>query len=172
MKEKARMPGKGVFVAVTVWSLLFVRFAAICCAQGEENPGRLFFTHEEKRALQALRWQDREVQGSRPVAAEEPPREIFLRGVLWGESGRHWLWFEGPAGFADDSEEAAQLQLPLATGKGVPVLLPGGSLQQELRPGQILDQATGQVQELYEALRVAAQGTEQAEGGGDGLQAR
>jgi hypothetical protein len=168
MKEKARLPGKGVSVAVTVWSLLFAWFAAICCAQGKETPGRLFFSHEEKKALQALRWQGREPQENRPAGAEASPREIFLRGVLWAESGRHWLWLEGPTGFANGPAEAARLQLPLVTGKGVPVLLPGGSLQQGLRPGQVLNQTSGLVRELYEI----GPGRGQEEERRDGFQVR
>lgn len=174
MKKRRPFSWQGCLAWVIVLVLLVAGPGTVRCLQGEELPGRLFFTPKERKVLQSLRFQGKEPQGEnhQPSGSEKSTvQEIFLRGVVWGAGGRPSVWLENPARPGISLTDEAELQVLEAGDREMLVLLPGNSVEQALRPGQILNQATGQVRELYQGLRPVRAKTGE-EDGGDGQQMR
>lgn len=102
-----------------------------------ESLGRLFFTPEQRAALDLAR-------RTQPVAgqgADAPSDGVTLNGIVTRSDGHRTVWINGrpqPAGVATTRSPAA-----------ASIPLPGGGGQVRLRVGQTLDPASGKVEEGY-----------------------
>ncbi len=104
-------------------------------AQAEEL-GRLFFTPEQRQALDARR---KARLPDRPAAAVASPT-VRLDGYVRRSSGRSTVWVNGEA--TDDTS-----RLPSTSDGRVGVRTGEGSGRVELKPGQTLDRGNGEVRD-------------------------
>ena len=120
---------------------------------GEPHVGRLFFTPEQREALD----QQRRIaiaNANRPAVAKPeaekpklPPRDMTLNGVIRRSDGETTVWVNGKplhGGFAE-----ADIAPGSIGREGVAVTLPGSSKRVELKVGQTVDATTGAVEESY-----------------------
>jgi hypothetical protein len=97
--------------------------------------GRLFFTPEQREALDARRRaRVPDKPAAAPVIASPTTR---LDGYVHRSDGKHTVWVNG------DTADAA----PQADGR-VPVTAGDGGARVRLKPGQVLDRGTGEVTDV------------------------
>ena len=109
---------------------------AFCPALAAQEMGRLFFTPEQREALDARRRaRVPDKPAAAPVAASPTTR---LDGYVTRSDGKHTVWVNGDT--ADDSA-------PQADGR---VSVPAGDSRARVRlkPGQVLDRGTGEVTDV------------------------
>ncbi len=102
---------------------------------GAELPGRLFFTAEERSALDAARLKETRTQEGSTASAT-----LTLDGLVQRRGGKSTVWINGVAHSADELPAAGKL-LP----NGVSLQTPHGRVP--LKTGQTLDMEHGTVKE-------------------------
>lgn len=112
-------------------------------AAGADLPGRLFFTPQQRAALDRTRGQP-----ARPVApgAQATTASVTFNGFVKPSDGRPTVWLNDkalsgkdlPPGYAVAPDQPAALKLP------------GQKGQVQLKPGQSLDPASGKIVERYQ----------------------
>lgn len=117
--------------------LVLVSFGEPCAAQ---EIGRLFFTPEQRQALDARRRARLPDRPSAPVVASPTTR---LDGYVVRENGKSTVWVNGEA-LPETASEA-----PRIGGSGrVTVNVGEGGTRGSLRPGETLDRGTGEVKDV------------------------
>ena len=114
--------------------------------------GRLFFTPEQRAALDARR---KARVPDRPAVNTVVSPTTRLDGYVKRSGGRSTVFVNGDA-LLEGTTEAPVVD-PERRGGRVPVLAGEGAGRIELRPGEVLDRSTGQVRDvLGESGRVQA----------------
>lgn len=114
--------------------------------------GRLFFTPEQRAALDARR---KARVPDRPAVNNVVSPTTRLDGYVKRSGGRSTVFVNGDA-LLEGTTEAPVVD-PERRGGRVPVLAGEGAGRIELRPGEVLDRSTGQVRDvLGESGRVQA----------------
>jgi hypothetical protein len=109
-----------------------------------EPLGRLFFTPEQRNALDAGK------QVSKPRAATAAPRALKLNGVVTRSDNETTVWVNGRT-VGNNGTSAAGVAASAADPAAARVKLRGMGTQVKLRVGQSLDRSTGKVTEAYES---------------------
>lgn len=124
-------------------SLLCAMLFAVGGAQADDL-GRLFTTSAERAHIDALRagMATAAPTGAEPVESDQ----IILNGTLTGSDGKRLAWINGTPVAASSSARNVTL---LHDGQ-VRLQLRDGALKRDLKPGQGVDTASGQVFETYE----------------------
>lgn len=125
---------------ITILSLVFVTAVAA------EDFGRLFTTPEQRRALDALRYQKETVRVKIPderntdevkEIEQEPLAPITLRGLIYREDGRSAAWINDASTLEGDlSLEDIQVNTEDISSQRVPIRLPMEDRTIELRVGE------------------------------------
>jgi hypothetical protein len=114
-------------------ALLCIAFSPALPAQ---ELGRLFFTPEQRQALDARRRaRVPDKPAAAPVIASPTTR---LDGYVRRSDGKHTVWVDG--GTADDST-------PQPDGR-VPVPVNDSGARVRLKPGQVVDRGTGEITDV------------------------
>ena len=132
-------------------SLVFLLMLLTGSAHAQEL-GRLFFTPEQRAALDARR---KARVPDRPAVNTVVSPTTRLDGYVKRSGGRSTVFVNGDAVLEGTTE--APVVDPERRGGRVPVLAGEGAGRIELRPGEVLDRSTGQVRDvLGESGRVQA----------------
>ena len=126
--------------AFVLLMVLFLNSKA-CAAQ---ELGRLFFTPEQRDALDArrkARMPDK--PAAAPMAASPTTR---LDGYVQRSGGRSTVFINGEP-VPEGSAEAPRLD-PERRGGKVPIVVGEGGARRELRPGEVLDRGSGEVRDV------------------------
>jgi hypothetical protein len=115
---------------------LLVAFLAFSQGPGAQELGRLFFTPEQRDALDARRRARVPDKPAAEPALVSPTTR--LDGYVRRSDGKHTVWVNGDT--ADDSR-------PLADGRVV-VNVGDGGPRVRLKPGEVLDRGTGEVTDV------------------------
>lgn len=111
--------------------------------------GRLFSTPAERARIEAQR------AGQLPLEAPEPAATVdrlVLNGILTGSDGKRLAWLNGKP----LNPDAVGSDLTLLYDGRARLHWRGGTAARTLKPGQVVDTATGEVFELYSAPDHAA----------------
>jgi hypothetical protein len=131
--------------------LLSVFFAGIVPEVSSQELGRLFFTPEQRAALDARR---KARVPDRPAVMSVSPT-TRLDGYVKRSGGRSTVFINGDAMLEGTAD--APVVDPERRGGRLPVPAGEGGQRVELRPGEVLDRSTGQVRDvLGEGGRVQA----------------
>lgn len=120
---------------------VLLAFIGTCEAQ---DVGRLFFTPEQRAALDArrkARVPDR--PAAAPVVASPTTR---LDGFVRRSDGRNTVWVNGES-LDDAGPEAPRIEAGRSTDARVSITLGDGGSRATLKPGQVLDRGTGEVRD-------------------------
>ncbi len=128
-----------------------ILFAGIVADASSQELGRLFFTPEQRAALDARR---KARVPDRPAVTTVSPT-TRLDGYVKRSGGRSTVFVNGDA-MLEGTADAPVID-PERRGGRVPVPAGEGGQRVELRPGEVLDRSTGQVRDvLGEGGRVQA----------------
>jgi hypothetical protein len=120
--------------------LAFVSLGNISEPCSAQETGRLFFTPEQRQALDARRRARLPDRPSAPVIASPTTR---LDGYVTRDNGKSTVWVNGEA-LPESAPEA-----PRIGGSGrVTVNVGDGGARGSLRPGETLDRGTGEVKDV------------------------
>jgi hypothetical protein len=109
---------------------------AFCPALAAQEMGRLFFTPEQREALDARRRaRVPDKPAAAPLVASPTTR---LDGYVTRSDGKHTVWVNGDT--ADDSAPQADGRVPVPAGDS--------RARVRLKPGQVLDRGTGAVTDV------------------------
>ncbi len=122
--------------------LAFLLFILINGAQAQEL-GRLFFTPEQRAALDARR---KARVPDRPAVTSVISPTTRLDGYVKRSGGRSTVFVNGEA-LLEGTTDAPQIE-PERRGGRVPVSGGDGRPRVELRPGEVLDRDTGAVRDV------------------------
>ena len=123
--------------------LLAVLLILFTGSAGAQELGRLFFTPEQRAALDARR---KARVPDRPSVTHVVSPTTRLDGYVKRSGGRSTVFVNGDA-VLEGSAEAPVVD-PERRGGRVPVLAGEGAGRVELRPGEVLDRGTGQVRDV------------------------
>lgn len=131
------------WIALLAWTV---------AAQAAEPLGRLFFTPQQRAALDAARRQKVPVKvesdsDSEPAAQPAAPRALTVNGYIRSSGGKATLWVNGKA-VADDAPENVLGGRVEKDGRVSIRTLPEGP-PVRLKVGQQFDPGSGQVRESY-----------------------
>jgi hypothetical protein len=127
-------------------------------SHGAELPlGRLFFTPEQRAALEEarrknIRAEELAVSASKPKAP--PPRDVVVNGLLMRSDGMSVIWVNGKA-VENQTRDGLRVS-PTASRESVVLRDPAKGRALRLKVGQRADLLSGRVEENYEARRAAA----------------
>jgi hypothetical protein len=123
--------------------LLMVLFLNSKACEAQEL-GRLFFTPEQRDALDARRKaRVPDKPAAAPVVASPTTR---LDGYVQRSGGRSTVFINGEP-LPEGSAEAPRLD-PERRGGRIPIMVGEGGARRELRPGEVLDRSTGEVKDV------------------------
>ena len=131
-------PRFSLMLALTLPCLL------VAPARGAEPLGRLFFTPEQRAALDARR---RARVPDRPAAATVASPVTRIDGYVKRSRGPSTVWMNGES-LSEGSPEAPRIESP-AHGEGaVSISVGEGGRRVRLKPGESLDRGNGEVKDL------------------------
>ena len=105
--------------------------------------GRLFFTPEQREALDARR---RARVPDRPTAPQVASPTTRFDGYVRRSGGRSTVFVDGQA-IPEGSAEAPRVETGRGDGR-VPVTVGEGGARRALKPGEVLDRGSGEVRDL------------------------
>lgn len=123
--------------------LLTMLFAGIVSEVHSQELGRLFFTPEQRAALDARR---KARVPDRPAVTSTVSPTTRLDGYVKRSGGRSTVFVNGDAMLEGTAD--APVVDPERRGGRVPVPSGEGGQRVELRPGEVLDRGTSQVKDL------------------------
>lgn len=139
---------KRVFLLAGVLSLLNIQTASA------QELGRLFFTPEQREALDARRKaRVPDKPAAAPVVASPTTR---LDGYVQRSGGRSTVFIDGEP-VPEGSPDAPRVD-PERRGGRIPIVVGEGG-RRELRPGEVLDRSSGQVRDVIGEGEVRVRGT-------------
>ena len=128
--------------AVLLLSLVVIGVWTPCEAQ---EIGRLFFTAEQRTALDARRKaRVPDKPAAVPQAASPSTR---LDGFVRRSQGRSTVWVNGES-LGESGPEAPRIEPGRSTDARVSVPIGDSGVRAELKPGQVLDRGTGEVRDV------------------------
>jgi hypothetical protein len=131
------------------WVLFFVLWLPVNLCHAQQPLGRLFFTAEQREALDARRKARVPDRPTAPVVASPTTR---LDGYVQRSGGRSTVFIDGQA-VTEGSAEAPRVDTGRADGR-VPVTVGEGGTRRALKPGEVLDRGTGEVRDVLGDGRV------------------
>jgi hypothetical protein len=105
--------------------------------------GRLFFTPEQREALDARR---KARVPDKPAAAAVVSPTTRLDGYVKRSTGPSTVWVNGEA--QPDSAQAESPRIPRTTDERVSVVIGETGARRELKPGEVLDRGSGEVRDV------------------------
>jgi hypothetical protein len=125
--------------------VLFVLLLAFAGTCGAQEIGRLFFTAEQRSALDARRKaRVPDKPAAVPQAASPTTR---LDGFVRRSQGRSTVWVNGES-LGESGPEAPRIEPGRSTDARVSVPIGDSGVRADLKPGQILDRGTGEVRDV------------------------
>jgi hypothetical protein len=122
-------------------ALAGVALMALAGTLGAQELGRLFFTPDQRQALDARR---KARVPDKPAAAAVAAPTLRLDGYVQRSSGRSTVWVNG-----ESLSESGQADAPrIGRGTGVSVNVGEGGSRVEMRPGEVLDRGNGEVRDV------------------------
>jgi hypothetical protein len=122
--------------------VLLLAFVGTCDAQ---EIGRLFFTAEQRSALDARRKaRVPDKPAAVPQAASPTTR---LDGFVRRSQGRSTVWVNGES-LGESGPEAPRIEPGRSSDARVSVPIGDSGVRAELKPGQVLDRGTGEVRDV------------------------
>ena len=147
--------------------ILLPALAASLTVQAADLPyGRLFYTPEQRAALENARRRNIRAEELAAEAAKQPkkvpgPRKVMVTGVVQRSDGGSFAWINGKP---VESETNDGLRVRHGAGTtGVVVYDPEKRRTVSVKVGQEVDLNTGRIEESYETRRAAARAEAQAE---------
>jgi hypothetical protein len=149
---------------------IYIVLTGVLCPSSllAEQLGRLFFTHHDRVYLEQLRLASSETLASKsekPLAGQqekEPPENkavtstlVTLSGMMTRGNGESVIWLNGASCNGARLPKNVRLRQPASAGE-IDYRVPETGKSYQLRPGQTLDVASGQVDEAYKRLSVMA----------------
>ena len=119
--------------------LLVVSLSGISELSSAQELGRLFFTPEQRQALDARRRARLPDRPNAPVVSSPTTR---LNGYVSRENGKSTVWVNGEA-LPETATEA-----PRIGGSGRVTVNVESGARTSLRPGEVLDRGTGEVRDV------------------------
>jgi len=123
--------------------LMVLFFLGPPCVAQAEDLGRLFFTPEQRAALDARR---KARVPDRPAVTTTVSPTTRLDGYVKRSGGRSTVFINGDAMLEGTAD--APVVDPERRGGRLPVPAGEGGRRVELRPGEVLDRSTGQVRDV------------------------
>ena len=126
-------------------ALAFLVLVAATAPAAAQELGRLFFTEEQRAALDARR---RSRVPDKPAAPAIASPTTRLDGYVRRSGGPSTVWVNGET-LGVDARDAPRIQSGQRDGRvSVPVGEGGGSVRFSLKPGQTIDRGTGEVRDV------------------------
>jgi hypothetical protein len=136
----------------------FALLAPLASHSAEVALGRLFFTPEQRAALEEARRKNIRAEELTAQAAAKPkapaPRAVVVNGVLMRNDGMAVIWVNGKA-VENQTRDGLRVS-PTASRESVVLRDPAKGRALRLKVGQRADLLSGRVEENYEARRAAA----------------
>jgi hypothetical protein len=123
-------------------ALLFMALVASIPAASAQDIGRLFFTEEQRAALDARR---RSRMPDKPAAAAVTPT-TRVDGYVRRSGGPSTVWVNGES-LGVEGADAPRIESGQRQGR-VSVPVGDGAVRFSLKPGQVLDRSTGEVRDV------------------------
>ena len=120
-----------------------VLFLGMQSLLAQEPLGRLFFTPEQREALDARRKARVPDKPAAPVAVSPTTR---FNGYVQRSGGRSTVFVDGEP-VAEGSSEAPRVDTGRKDGR-VPISVGEGGARRALKPGEVLDRGTGEVRDV------------------------
>jgi hypothetical protein len=128
---------------VTRALLLLVFIASIRAASAQEL-GRLFFTEEQRAALDARRKARVPDRPTAPAAVTSPTTRVD--GYVRRSGGPSTVWVNGES-LGVEGSDAPRIESGRREGR-VSVPVGDGAVRFSLKPGQVLDRSTGEIRDV------------------------
>jgi hypothetical protein len=126
-------------------ALVFVFFAAAAAPAPAQELGRLFFTEEQRAALDARR---KARVPDKPVAPTVTSPTTRVDGYVRRSGGPSTVWVNGES-LGVEGRDAPRIESGQRDGRvSVPVGEGQGAVRFSLKPGQVLDRGTGEVRDV------------------------
>lgn len=123
--------------------LLLVLIASMPAASAQEL-GRLFFTEEQRAALDARRKSRVPERPATPAAATSPTTRVD--GYVRRSGGPSTVWVNGES-LGVEGTDAPRIESGRREGR-VSVPVGDGGIRFSLKPGQVLDRGTGEIRDV------------------------
>ena len=125
--------------------LLLLLGALVAPARAADPLGRLFFTPEQRAALDARR---KARVPDKPAAAAIASPVTRIDGYVRRSQGPSTVWMNGES-LSEGSPEAPRIEPPSRNGEGTVSITVGESGRRvQLKPGESLDRGTGEVKDV------------------------
>jgi hypothetical protein len=124
-------------------ALLFMALVASIPAASAQDLGRLFFTEEQRAALDARR---RARMPDKPAAATVTAPTTRVDGYVRRSGGPSTVWVNGESQGVEGAD-APRIESGQRQGR-VSVPVGDGAVRFSLKPGQVLDRSTGEVRDV------------------------
>ena len=126
-------------------ALFALALAAALPARAAEPLGRLFFTPEQRAALDARR---KARVPDKPAAAAVASPVTRIDGYVKRSRGPSTVWMNGES-LPEGSPEAPRIEAPARDGEGrVSISVGESGRRVELKPGESLDRGSGEVKDV------------------------
>jgi hypothetical protein len=126
-------------------ALVFLVFAAAAAPALAQDLGRLFFTEEQRAALDARR---RSRTPDKPVAPAVASPTTRVDGYVRRSGGPSTVWVNGES-LGVEGRDAPRIESGQRDGRvSVPVGEGAGAVRFSLKPGQAIDRGTGEVRDV------------------------
>ena len=159
MRARAHRSSDGLASLAAALVLAVVSALVAAPAEAQQRLGRLFFSPEERLALEEAR-REYELRGEVAPEPDEPletaPAEpavlrLGVDGVVLRSDGLESTWVNGSPVIGGVTREGLRVEADRgSTGGDVSITLPSGLETVRLRPGQKVDVVSGTVIEVYE----------------------
>lgn len=140
-------PGLKRIRAARWQAILAASLLLAASASRAELTGRLFFTPQERTALDDLRNTTGITAGAKSGGGP-----ITVNSLVTRSSGKHTIWINGIPRNENEATDSVTILHQQPAGGKVTVRLPNSTQSVGMRVGQTLDSTSGQVQEVYETV--------------------
>ena len=124
--------------------MLLLLLLPVSTAYADAKLGRLFFTPDQRAALDQARLRNKNLD----AASEPAPDNFTLNGVIKRSDGQHIVWINQRAFSDRSSEERVSVSREKNSGRYT-VQLPYSDKRIQLKVGQSMDAASGKIEEAY-----------------------
>ena len=125
-------------------ALIFLAFIASTPPASAQELGRLFFTEEQRAALDARRKARMPDRPTRPAAVASPTTRVD--GYVQRSNGPSTVWVNGES-LGVEGSDAPRIESGRRDGR-VSVPVGDGGIRFSLKPGQVLDRGTGEIRDV------------------------
>ena len=125
-------------------TLILLAFIASTQPASAQELGRLFFTEEQRAALDARRKARTPERPATPAAATSPSTR--LDGYVQRSGGPSTVWVNGES-LGVEGSDAPRIESGRREGR-VSVPVGDGAVRFSLKPGQVLDRNTGEIRDV------------------------